>query len=571
MRYSARRAAPLASLIFIVSALGQATTNPVPPVTAPPAVATPAPIKVEKGWWNDVVFYEVFVRSFADSKTGPLANDGIGDFQGLIDKLDYLKALGIGGLWLMPITDSPSYHGYDTTDYRKVEPEYGTNDDFKRFMAECRKRNIKVVIDLVLNHCSSAHPWFKDASTGPASERRDWFVWASEKPDWKGPWSGNVWHKSRVPGQSDFYYGLFNHDMPDLNFRNPNVTAEMRDTARFWLTEMGVDGFRLDAVRHLIEVGQVQENTPETHAWLREFQAFCKSVKPDCFTVGEVWSGTRDIAAYINGGEMDSAFEFELGAKLIEAVKGRKAKALASAIESSWLAFPPGSYSTFLTNHDQTRVMTVLKGDRQQARTAATILLTMPGIPFLYYGEEIGMTGDKPDPKIRTPMQWTGDAQVGFTAGTPWQKPNADAAQVNVALQSETAGSLLSDYRKLIALRNSSKALRYGRVQIIDQPDPEVLSFARVTDDEIVLVVVNLGNLSKPRAGLVDVHSIRCIDTGINLLTNQVETDWRTQVIHAGEAWIVKTGCGPGPEQQEHPPVRRPAPFTPPPTPQTQP
>lgn len=544
-------AASLAPFLLAAAAFGQATTNPVPPVT-PPATNPPAPNifapppKVARGWWNDTVFYEIFVRSFADSKTGPLANDGIGDFEGLIDKLDYLKELGIGGLWLMPITDSPSYHGYDTTDYKKIEPDYGTNEDFKRFMAECKKRNIKVVIDLVLNHCSSDHPWFKDAAKGPGSEHRDWFVWVDAKPDWKGPWSGNVWHRSRTPGQKDFYYGLFNHDMPDLNFRSPKVTAAMHDVAKFWLTEMGVDGFRLDAVRHLVEVGQVQENTPETHAWLKEFQDYCKSVKPDCFTVGEIWASTRDIAGYINSGEMDSAFEFELEGKLIEAVKSGKAKPLVDAMQASWLSFPPGAYSTFLTNHDQGRIMTALKGDAFKARTAASILLTMPGIPFLYYGEEIGMTGDKPDPKIRTPMQWTAGDKVGFTAGTPWQKPNADAATANVESQTAIEGSLLNTYKKLIAIRNNSVALRSGRVQFIDQTDPELLAFARVTDVETVLVVINLGTVPKPRRSVNRVEELRCIDQGTDLLTGQRDPEWGKKIIHPGEAWVMKMGCGPG-------------------------
>jgi glycosidase len=542
-------ACPVAITLAAAACFAQATTNPAgpgKPPAAPPAAPEVQPENTDKGWWNDAVFYEVFVRSFADSKTGPLANDGVGDIQGLIEHLDYIRDLGVGALWLMPVTQSPSYHGYDTTDYRAIESDYGTNDDFKRLMAECHKRNIKVVIDMVLNHCSSKHPWFIEAQKGPDSPKRDWFIWEKARPAWKGPWNETVWHPNPAPGQRDFYYGMFNHDMPDLNYRNALVTAEMRDTAKFWLTEMGVDGFRLDAVRHLIEDGKVQENTPETHAWLADFQKACKAVKPDCFTVGEIWAGTRDISGYVNGHEMDSAFEFELESKLIEAVKTGKSKPLLDAFKTSWYAFPKGAYSTFLTNHDQGRIMTAVKGDSWKAKTGASILLTMPGIPFLYYGEEIGMTGDKPDPKIRTPMQWTAAPTVGFTTGKPWQPPNADAAKTNVEVQAPIADSLLNHYKRLIKVRNSSAALRAGGIQILEQTDATLLAFVRTTPDETVLVVINLGSSPKHRRDVKEIANLRCINTGTDLFTGLPDPDWARQVIQPGEVWLMKMGCGPG-------------------------
>ncbi|MFT3683418.1 MAG: alpha-amylase family glycosyl hydrolase [Phycisphaerales bacterium] len=336
------RLTALFPILLASTAFAQATTNPAGPATTAPSKPPASSVAAPTGWWNDAVFYEVFVRSFADSTTGPLANDGIGDFQGLIDKLDYIKSLGVTALWLMPVTQSPSYHGYDTTDYMTIESDYGTNEDFKRFVDECHKRNIKVVIDFVINHCSSKHPWFQ-AAKDPASDKHDWFIWSDTKPTWKGAWNQTVWHPNPDKSQKNFYFGMFNHDMPDLNFRNPQVTTEIKGTARFWLTQMNVDGFRLDAIRHLIEDGKVQENTPETHAWLKDFQAYCKSVKPDCFTVGEVWSDTRTIASYVNGAEMDSAFEFELESKLVESVKTGKAAPILKALNASWLAFPPGA------------------------------------------------------------------------------------------------------------------------------------------------------------------------------------------------------------------------------------
>ncbi|MDP1662899.1 MAG: alpha-amylase family glycosyl hydrolase [Phycisphaerales bacterium] len=538
------------ALALPASACAQATTNP---AQAPATGTIPKGMPAARaaalgGWWNDVVFYEVFVRSFADSTTGPLANDGIGDFQGLIERLDYLKDLGVGALWLMPITESPSYHGYDTTDYRTIERDYGTNDDFKRFMAECRKRNIKVVIDFVINHCSDEHPWFKQASADPQSLKRDWFIWEKTRPTWKGPWNQTVWHANPAPGQSGFYYGMFNHDMPDLNFRNQGATAEIHDTAKFWLTEMGVDGFRLDAIRHLIEDGSVQENTPETHAWLKGFQTWCKSVRPDCFTVGEIWAGTHDIAGYVNGGEMDSAFEFELEGKLVESIKSGRAAPLAEAMRASFVSFPPGTYSTFLTNHDQGRIMTALKGDAAKARAAVSVLLTMPGIPFLYYGEEIGMTGDKPDPKIRTPMQWSSGPNAGFTApaAKPWQRPNADTESTNVAAQAQKPGSLLEHYRRLIAVRNDSEALRRGDLQVVplSASHPSLLAFTRSRGHETVLVLANLGADPSPIPMDQLPPALReRLPGSTDLLTgNQLaaEAIAHPDPLAAGNAWIVR-------------------------------
>ncbi|MBY0308837.1 MAG: hypothetical protein K2Q09_08855, partial [Phycisphaerales bacterium] len=358
-------------------------------------------------------------------------------------------------------------------------------------------RGIKVVIDFVINHCSSRHPWFQ-AAIDPKSDKHDWFIWSDTRPAWNGPWGEVVWHPNPDKSQSNFYYGLFNHDMPDLNYRNPAVTAEIKETTKFWLTEMNVDGFRLDAIRHLIENGKVQENTPETHAWLRDFQAYCKSVKPDCFTVGEVWSDTRTIASYVNGQEMDSAFDFELSARLVEAIKTGKGQTLGDAIRNTCELFPrtvagSSAAATFLTNHDQTRVMTLLGGDQMKAKAAASILLTMPGTPFIYYGEEIGMEGDKPDPNLRTPMQWTGEPGAGFTTGTPWRKPRSNP-KVNVNSQEADRNSLLSHYRKMISIRRENDVLRHGDFTPMATSTPSLLMFRRSLAGQSVVVGVNLTN-----------------------------------------------------------------------------
>jgi len=275
-----------------------------PPLPEPVATAAAPPIAAAPNWWQDRVFYEIFVRSFADATTGPLANDGIGDFQGLIEKLDYLndgdptttKDLGITGIWLMPINPSPSYHGYDVTDYYGVHPEFGTRQDFERFLAEAHRRGIRVIVDLVLNHSSSQHPRFVQALRGdPAS--RDWYIFVPPDavPTTLGPWGQQVWQEK----QGQHYLGIFWAGMPDLNYRNPAVTAEAERIAEFWLREMNVDGFRLDAIRHLIEDGDVMTDTPETRAWLRAFQARLRQIEPDVLTVGEVWASTEAVSDYI--------------------------------------------------------------------------------------------------------------------------------------------------------------------------------------------------------------------------------------------------------------------------------
>jgi alpha-amylase len=246
---------PVAATMTSVPTLAPAETR-VAPVTGLPAGTDGKP------WWNDAVFYEVFVRSFYDSN-----GDGIGDFNGLTAKLDYLNDgnpatttdLGVTALWLMPIHPSPSYHGYDVTDYYDVNPQYGTLADFKRLLAEAHKRGIRVILDLVLNHTSLQHLWFV-AAQDPQSPYRDWYLWSPTDPGWPGPWGEKVWYAN---GRS-YYYAIFDKNMPDLNYTNPAVTAKLDDVARFWLAEVGVDGFRLDAAKHLIEAGQVQENTAST-------------------------------------------------------------------------------------------------------------------------------------------------------------------------------------------------------------------------------------------------------------------------------------------------------------------
>jgi alpha-amylase len=465
------------------------------PTAEPTALATSAPprtpVPLQEGseglpWWNNTVFYEVFVRSFADSTTGPLANDGIGDLQGLIEKLDYLQELGVTGIWLMPIMEAYSYHGYDATDYYSVERDYGTNEDFRRLVEEAHSRGIRVIIDLVLNHTSDQHPWFIDAKTR-GSEYRDWYVWSDSDPGNPGPWGEQAWH----PLGDQYYYGVFWGGMPDLNYNNPAVTEEMLKVTRYWLEEMGADGYRLDAIPYLIEKGPFLQNTEETHEWLSNFHRTVRDAKPDAFTVGEVWQPTNVIATYVPD-QVDAAFMFDLAEGIIAGVNTRMRGPVTGRLQAILNSFPEGQFAPFLTNHDQNRVMNALGKQPDRAKVAATVLLSLPGVPFLYYGEEVGMTGVKPDEKIRTPMQWTAGPNAGFSTAKPWQPVNRDYAEANVETQSADPESLLNHYRKLIALRNEHPALRVGNTVLLEGEHRRVLAFLRQSEGQRLLVVINL-------------------------------------------------------------------------------
>jgi len=460
------------------------TIHPVSPVTGLPEGSDGYP------WWNDTVFYEIFVRSFYDSD-----GDGIGDFNGIIEKLDYLndgdpathQDLGITGIWLMPINPSPSYHGYDVTNYQAVNPEYGTMEDFKRLVDECHARSIRVIIDLVLNHTSSRHAWFV-AAQDPASPYRDYYIWAETRPEYYGPWGQNVWYRR----PSGYYYALFWEHMPDLNYANPQVTLSMENAIAFWLTETGVDGFRLDAARHLIEDGADQENTPATHLWYGGFRLFYKNLNPAAVTVGEIWDDTGSVSEYIQGDELDLAFEFNLAEAFIASANQGNAYSATGQVRLSYRLLPDLQFATFLTNHDIDRVYSQLGADPDKARVAASLLLTAPGVPFIYYGEELGMQGTGAHENIRRPMQWSAERTAGFSTDFPWISLGPDWETNNVASETADPDSLLSHYRMLIQLRNDHAALRVGDLRTITTLNPGVYSILRVSQEEAVMVIINL-------------------------------------------------------------------------------
>ncbi len=463
-------------------------------VTTPIRQATQAPAgEPQVSWLRGATCYEIFVRSFRDSN-----GDGIGDLNGITGALDYIndgnprsmRDLGARCIWLMPVTESPGYHGYDATDFYRVERDYGTNDDFKRLVAEAHKRGIKVLVDMVLNHVSSAHPAFQAALSDTASPYRAWFRF-SPTPGPLNRWGGNNWHRS--PVRDEYYYGFFWQGMPDLNYREPFALAEMKKVATFWLNEMGVDGFRLDAVKFLVEDGEKVDDTPGTHAVLGEYAAHVRRTKPAAFTIGEVFDSTGSLLSYYPD-QLDGYFAFEVADSLIAAVRrGDGRGVLAPALR---LQQQVGNtrWSPFLRNHDQPRTRSEFDGDWAKARVASFLLLTLPGIPFVYYGEELGMTGRKPDELIRTPMAWSrSGAHAGFTTGTPWQPLAPDSLEANVEVQSANPASLLALHRRLIHLRASHPALAQGELIPLVASHPAVVAFLRRVGLRTVLVIANLG------------------------------------------------------------------------------
>jgi alpha-amylase len=443
--------------------------------------------------WADRTWYEVFVRSFADSN-----GDGIGDLAGLTSKLDYLNDgnpattadLGITGIWLMPIASSPSYHGYDVTDYMAVEPDYGDRAAMKAFLDAAHQRGIEVIVDLVINHTSSQHPWFKDALKG--GPHHDWYIWSDTDPHWPSVAGGNPWH---LASNGKYFYGAFWEGMPDLNLRNPEVTAEIDRIADFWLDDVGVDGFRIDAAKHLIEDdGPHQINTPETLAWLAGFNQHVHASHPDALVVGEVWDIGPIAGRYVPD-SLDMTFNFDLADAVGTALRVDDASPLDSALSQSLTSWPSSRFGSFLTNHDQERIMSELAGDVAAAKVAAFTLLTEPGEPFVYYGEELGMTGRKPDERLRAPMQWAPDGPAaGFSSSDPWEAL-ADGWQIaNAATETADQGSLLSTYRGLISLRASHDVLANGATLVVKSTAHSVLGWLRTSADETLLAVVNVGN-----------------------------------------------------------------------------
>lgn len=448
-------------------------------------------IEDEMGWWNEVVFYEIFVRSFRDSD-----GDGIGDFQGIISQLDYLNDgdpsstddLGIGGIWLMPIMPSPSYHGYDVTNYQQVNPDYGTLADFEQLLEECHQRGIHVVIDFVINHTSSEHPWFLSAQD-PASGFRNWYVWEDTRPGKAGPWGQTSWYEAN----GSYYYAPFWSGMPDLNYYEPMVTKAMYNATQYWL-DLGVDGFRVDAARYLFEDAISQQDTKSSIAWFQDWREFYTTINPTAYTVGEVWTDTQVIAKYNEPTRgMQEYFMFDLAADILGGIYSPDPSRIMKSYLDTLEYFPDQQFATFLTNHDQQRVASYFSERLQPQKLAAFVYLTGPGTPYIYYGEEIGMIGGKPDELIRRPMQWSAEANAGFSSAEPWQDLAEGWEETNVETENEDPESLLNWYKYLINTRNQLPALQKGSYLPFSSSCRRLYTVARVYEDQVVLVMANLG------------------------------------------------------------------------------
>ncbi len=448
--------------------------------------------------WPYGVKYEVFVLSYADGN-----GDGKGDFKGLTSKLDYLQDLGVNGIWLMPIMNSPTYHKYDVTDYKSVNPEYGTVEEFKKFVEEAHSRNIKVVVDLILNHTGSDHPWFQSAIKGKESPYRDYYVWAkkdsirqqmSKKTTSFDSDNITQWHAVNGDTLAEHYYGFFWGGMPDLNFDNPKVRAEFTDIGTFWLKDLNVDGFRLDAAKHIYPDDRAEDN----HAFWIEFRKEMEKIKPDVYLVGEVWSSAKVVAPYLKG--LPALFNFDMGYAITNVVNtGKDTIGLISKYKeiSDFYKTVTNEYldATFLRNHDQNRILSELGGNPSKARIASGILLTLPGTPYIYYGEEIGMLGTKPDEFIREPFIW--DVDKNDAMQTTWEasKFSTSSTVVPLSKQKDDANSMYQFYKKLIHYRNGSKALTQGEIENSNLNISEVVSFIRKSGEEEVLVLNNVSDV----------------------------------------------------------------------------
>jgi glycosidase len=356
---------------------------------------------------------------------------------------------------------------------------------------------------MVINHTSSQHPWFKDAQT-PGSERDQWYRWSDgdKKPPQIGPWGQEVWYKLG----SRYYYAVFWDGMPDLNFRKPAVTQAVDDIAKYWLVDMGSDGFRMDGARYYVEDPAKLADSDGNLAWTRDYNTYINSVKPDAFTVAELWTNSPDVAKYMPD-SFDMGFEFDLAQAMLDSARRGTNEAVTPIQARALGLYKPGQYAPFLTNHDGYRLMNEMGKNPDKVKIAASMLLTGGGVPFIYYGEEIGMVGGKPDECIRTPMQWDATTRVeDFMAGKDCV---TNEATFNVAAEETDPTSLLTFYRNLIHLRNDHSALRVGSFVPVQSSNKAVYSFIRQSSDEAVLVVINLGKsdvtdytLSAPKTAL---------------------------------------------------------------------
>lgn len=451
-------------------------------------------------WFRSGVGYQIYVPSFCDSD-----GDGIGDLNGIRSKLDYLNDgkpggddLGIDVIWLSPIFESSSLHGYDTIDYFAIHPKFGTMDGFTALVNDAKKRGIRIVLDLVLNHCSDRHPFFMDAKADKNSPKRSWFMFYKENRVWR-TWRDTAF--SRL-GKNDYYWATFDRTMPDWNLSNPDVTAYMYGIADFWL-DKGIGGFRLDAVRHLIEVpaqdGSAQTmNTDATLAWLSAFRKHTSRTKPDSVLIGEIWESPETVVRYSDPAEGNITGGFNFGAQeALTKLFSEGADSYASVIERTASQLrTPGRDIPFTSNHDMMRLANAFDSDEQR-KAAARVLLMTPGTPFIYYGDELGTEAPSAsDAGYRTVMSWKNGPNAGFGTRTAANGLAPGYQTKNVEDELRDPASILNAYRETIALRRSLPEYGIGSFVYIPS-EKELLVFAVRTPHRRYLAAVNLS--AKPQ------------------------------------------------------------------------
>lgn len=458
----------------------------VPPVLGVESVDLKDPgSALPENWHRSGAFMEIFVRAYKDSN-----GDGVGDLKGLTSRLDYLKDLGVKGIWLMPILESQDHdHGYAVSNYRAIEPAYGTLADFDELIKEAHARGIGVIMDYVMNHSSALNPIFQNSMSRPDNPYRNWYLWEDEKPEGWNIYGKNPWLKTT----NGYFFGGFSGIMPDWNLTNRAVVDYHLNNLRYWLNR-GVDGFRFDAVGNLIENGPEQwEGQKENYDLMREVRALLDQYQHRYM----VCEAPIDPVGFTKA--CGSAFSFGHNKNVVRAGKG-----VLAAIEAA-ADFPdraPAEIATMLTNHDAfagRRVFNQTGGNLNTYKLAAATYLTQPGIPFVYYGEEIGMAGGGKvvggDPELRTPFSWTADPKTaGFTSGAPFRALSNNAAQFNVAAQVNDPASLLSFYKTILRLRSGTPALAMGSYEAV-KVKGALLSFQRKHNDSRVLVVFNYGDV----------------------------------------------------------------------------
>jgi alpha-glucosidase len=490
---------------------------------------------MEPLWWQRGIVYQIYPRSFQDSD-----GDGVGDLRGVLARLDYLCEFGVDALWLSPIYPSPMKDfGYDVADYTGVDPVFGTLEDFDRLVAAAHARGLKVILDYVPNHSSDQHAWFQESRASRTNPKRDWYVWRDPSPDggppnnWLSCFGGSAWQLD--PATRQYYYHAFLPEQPDLNWRNPAVVEAMLGVLRFWL-ERGVDGFRVDVLWHLIKDKDFQDNPPnpdwragmdpynallpvqttdrpEVHEIVRAMRRLLQEF-PARVLIGEIYLPLERLMHYY-GANLEGAhlpFNFQLLSAAWDA------RHLAGLIAEYERLLPEGAWPNWvLGNHDRPRIAS--RVGAAQARVAAMLLLTLRGTPTLYYGDELGMANVSIPPEavqdpfekrvpgkglgrdpVRTPMQWSTEPNAGFTRGRPWLPLAADHVAVNVATQRADANSMLSLYRKLIALRRAEPELQLGSLALLEAPG-DVLAYRRGAR---FLVALNLGHA--PRRAALGAH-----------------------------------------------------------------